>query len=45
MDATIFVVAVVVAVFAADILLRWWRENEWRRRWKRGPGDHEDGGD
>jgi len=44
-DATIFVVAVVVVVFAADILFRWWRENDWRRRWKRGAGNDEDGGD
>jgi hypothetical protein len=44
-DATIVVVAVVVAVFAVDILYRRWRENEWRRRWKRGPGADEDGGD
>jgi hypothetical protein len=40
-DATIFVVTVVVVVFAADILFRWWRENEWKRRWKRGHGDDE----
>jgi len=42
-DATIFVVAVVVVVFAVDILLRRWRENEWRRRWKRGAGNDEGG--
>jgi len=36
-DATLFVVAVIVVVFAADIAFRWWRENEWKRRWKRGP--------
>jgi hypothetical protein len=40
-DATIFVVAVVVVVFAADILFRWWRENDWKRRWKRGLGADE----
>src|SRR5262245_48507512 len=44
-DATIFVVVLVVIVFAADMLFRWWRENEWRRRWKRGPRDDEAGGD
>jgi hypothetical protein len=40
-DATFFVVAVVVVVFAVDILFRRWRENEWKRRWKRGSGDDE----
>src|SRR5262245_19344077 len=44
-DATIFVVVLVVIIFAADMLFRWWRENEWRRRWKRGPQDDEAGGD
>jgi hypothetical protein len=44
-DATIFVVALVVIVFAADMLYRRWRENEWKRHWKRGPRDDEDGGD
>jgi hypothetical protein len=44
-DATIFVVVLVVIVFAADMLFRWWRENEWRRRWKRGPQDDDAGGD
>jgi hypothetical protein len=38
-DATIFIVAVIAVVFAADIAFRWWRENEWKRRWKRGPGE------
>jgi hypothetical protein len=43
-NATAFVVVLVVIVFAADMLFRWWRENEWRRRWKRGPDDDEDAG-
>jgi hypothetical protein len=44
-DAAIFVVALVVIIFAADMLFRWWRQNEWRRRWRRGAGDDEDSGD
>jgi hypothetical protein len=44
-DATLFVVAVVVVVFAVDMLFRWWRENEWRRRWKGGSGGDETRGD
>jgi hypothetical protein len=43
-DATIFVVVLVVIVFAADMLYRKWRETEWKRHWKRDPRD-EDGGD
>jgi hypothetical protein len=27
-----FVVLLVVLVFAIDMLTRWWRSNEWRRR-------------
>lgn len=44
MNATIFVVVLVAIVFAADMLFRWWREDEWRRRWKRGPNDDEGAG-
>jgi hypothetical protein len=36
-----FVVAVVVAIFVVDILRRWWRENEWKRRWRRGRDDED----
>lgn len=36
MDATAgtFVVLLIVGIFIADTVARWWRENEWRRRWK-----------
>jgi hypothetical protein len=30
-----FIVVMLVAVFAFDIGRRWWRENEWRRHWRR----------
>lgn len=29
-----FIVVLIVGIFAADIGARWWRENEWRRRWR-----------
>jgi hypothetical protein len=32
----IFVIVLLVAIFAADLGRRWWRENEWKRRWRRG---------
>jgi hypothetical protein len=34
-----FIVALVVAVFAFDWIRRWWRENEWRRKWRDRPED------
>jgi hypothetical protein len=37
--AIVFIIVLVVGVFAFDIGRRWWVENEWRRRWKRGPDD------
>jgi hypothetical protein len=33
--ATIFIVVLVVGVFAADLTRRWWRETAWKRRWRR----------
>jgi hypothetical protein len=31
----IFVIVVLVVIFAGDLIRRWWRENEWKRRWRR----------
>ena len=31
--ATLFVIVLIVGIFALDITRRWWRETEWRRRW------------
>jgi hypothetical protein len=33
--ALVFIVVMIIVVFAVDIGKRWWQENEWRRRWKR----------
>jgi hypothetical protein len=30
----IFVAALIIVIFAVDLGLRWWRENEWKRRWR-----------
>jgi hypothetical protein len=30
-----FIVLVVVVVFVFDLGHRWWRENEWKRRWRK----------
>jgi hypothetical protein len=35
----IFVIVVLVAIFAGDLIRRWWRENEWKRRWRRRDDD------
>jgi hypothetical protein len=35
--AELFIALLIIAVFAIDIGRRWWRENEWKRRWRRGP--------
>jgi hypothetical protein len=35
------VIVLVVAIFAGDILRRWWRETEWKRRWRRDRDDRE----
>ena len=33
-ESTVFIVVLLVAIFAFDIGKRWWRENEWQRRWR-----------
>jgi len=35
----LFIVLLVVAIFVVDFVRRWWRENEWKRRWRRPPDD------
>jgi hypothetical protein len=32
--STVFIFVVIVGIFAFDMFNRWWRENEWRRRWR-----------
>ena len=32
--ATVFIVVLVVGIFVFDFARRWWRENEWQRRWR-----------
>jgi len=33
-ESTVFIVVLLVGIFAFDLWRRWWRENEWRRRWR-----------
>jgi hypothetical protein len=30
----LFLGALIVVIFAVDVVWRWWRENEWKRRWR-----------
>jgi len=39
LTSTTFIVALVVVIFAVDSIARWWRENEWKRRWRRNRRD------
>jgi len=32
--AAVVIAIFIVGIFAVDVGLRWWRENEWRRRWR-----------
>jgi hypothetical protein len=33
-ESIVFIIVLVVGIFAFDLVRRWWRENEWRRRWR-----------
>jgi hypothetical protein len=33
--ATVFIIVLLVGIFAFDLGRRWWRENEWQRRWRK----------
>jgi len=33
-EAIAFIVVLIVGIFAFDLGKRWWRENEWQRRWR-----------
>jgi hypothetical protein len=39
-SAVSFVVLLVVAIFVVDFVYRWWRETEWKRRWRK-PDDED----
>jgi hypothetical protein len=33
-ESIVFIVVLVVGIFVFDLGRRWWRENEWQRRWR-----------
>jgi hypothetical protein len=38
-EAALFIAVLIFVIFAVDIGSRWWRENEWRRRWRQRDDD------
>jgi hypothetical protein len=40
-DVTIFIVLLLVVIFAGDMIRRWWKETEWKRRWRRDRDDEQ----
>jgi hypothetical protein len=32
--AALFIAILIAGIFTVDFIVRWWRENEWRRRWR-----------
>jgi hypothetical protein len=37
--ALMIVAPIILAIFAFDLVRRWWRENEWKRQWRKPPDD------
>jgi preprotein translocase subunit Sec63 len=33
-ESIVFIVVLLVGIFAFDLVRRWWRENEYKRRWR-----------
>jgi hypothetical protein len=33
-ESIVFIVILIVGIFVFDLGKRWWRENEWQRRWR-----------
>jgi hypothetical protein len=34
LTSTTFIVVLIAIIFIVDSVARWWRENEWKRRWR-----------
>ena len=33
-ESILFIIVLIVGIFVVDLGRRWWRENEWQRRWR-----------
>jgi hypothetical protein len=38
-ESIAFIALLLVGIFAVDLARRWWRENEWQRRWRKRDDD------
>jgi len=38
-ESAVFIAVLIVGIFAVDFIVRWWRENEWRRKWRQRDDD------
>jgi hypothetical protein len=34
-ESILFIVVLIAGIFVVDLARRWWRENEWQRRWRK----------
>jgi len=41
LDVTLFLVLLIVVIFGGDMIRRWWKETEWKRRWRRDRDDQQ----
>jgi hypothetical protein len=32
--STLFIGLLIAGIFIVDLVRRWWKENEWKRRWR-----------
>jgi hypothetical protein len=33
-STTLFIGLLIAGIFIVDLIRRWWKENEWKRRWR-----------
>jgi hypothetical protein len=39
-STTVFIAFLILGIFAVDAAVHWWRDNAWKRRWRRPPDDN-----
>jgi len=38
-ESAVIITILILGIFVADLIMRWWRENEWRRKWRQRDDD------
>jgi len=33
-ESAVIIAILIIGIFVVDFIVRWWRENEWRRKWR-----------